>query len=541
MIRLLRGITWLVLAGTAYFFARALGLVGRQPEALNDRIRVAEEPEARDATRESPSAATTGAPQQKSPGDSTAIAPSSETARAPEAFAPPPGTSDRTAQAPTPKSTAASGERLAGSGKSAVSTRSPGQAAPVAKGRSRRRWGRVAAVGTGVAVLAVLGSFLVLGGTFDSSTQTGSGDAFLSAAAPAPPPASTWPQYGLDRQRTRAVLESDIAPPFERQWSFDAGSLLEFPPVIDRGALFVGTNQGLAVSLDTETGEERWITKLGGRMASSPAVAGNVVLFATLKGDLVALRRQDGAQAWRLPLGAPSESSPLVVDGTVFLGTLAGRVLSIDLATRKINWEAQAAGDVKSSLAVAGDNVVVGDYGGRVTAWGIDDGALAWQTESPGTLLRGAGRFYAGPAVAYGLVFVGNINGRVVALSARTGEIAWVRVLDDFVYSSAAIADEDVFVGSYDEGLYSLDAATGEINWRFDAGERISGSPTVIGDLVYASTIAREPSEGRTFAVDRETGKEVWFHPDGRYSPAVSRDDLLIITGVRTLYGFRPR
>ena len=116
-----------------------------------------------------------------------------------------------------------------------------------------------------------------------------------------------------------------------------------------------------------------------------------------------------------------------------------------------------------------------------------------------------------------------------------------MRVLDDFVYSSAAIAEESVFVGSYDEGLYSLDAATGRVNWRHDAGERISGSPTLIGDLVYASTIAHVPREGRTFALDRETGEEVWSHPDGRYSPAVSSDDLLIITGVRALYGFRPR
>lgn len=480
MIRLLRGVAWVALTATALALARALDLF-RRPRAES-----AEHP-------------------PPAPG------------RRPE---------------PTRAGVASPGSRGAGP---------PADPAAVTARPRRRRYLIAIALGLLLALVSIL-ALLATRGAFDSGTVEGSGDAFLAAAAPPAADTSSWTQYGLDQGRTRSVPASDIAPPFDALWDYDAGSLLEFPPVIDEdGALYVGTNRGLAISLDTGTGEERWRVRLGGRMASSPAIVDGLVLFATLGGDLMALRSDDGSQAWSIPLGAPSESSPLVVDDSVFVATLAGRVLSIDLATREINWEARAAGDVKAGLAVAGETVVVGDYAGKVSAWDIDDGTLAWRRESPGTLLRGAGRFYAGPAVAYGQVFIGNINGRVVALSARTGEIAWVRVFDEFVYSSASIAEESVFVGSYDHGLYSLDAETGRVNWRYDAGERISGSPTVIGDLVYASTIAREPSEGRTFALDRETGEEVWSHPDGRYSPAVSHDDLLIITGVRTLYGFRPR
>ncbi len=135
----------------------------------------------------------------------------------------------------------------------------------------------------------------------------------------------------------------------------------------------------------------------------------------------------------------------------------------------------------------------MGDYAGRVTAFRMADGTRAWSTVSPGDRLRGAGRFYAGPAVAYGRVFIGNINGRVIALDRDTGEIAWVRDLGDFVYSSAAVADGLVYVGSYDRRLYALDAVSGRVRWSVDAGERISGSPSVIGRIVYASTIARTP------------------------------------------------
>jgi outer membrane protein assembly factor BamB len=230
-----------------------------------------------------------------------------------------------------------------------------------------------------------------------------------------------------------------------------------------------------------------------------------------------------------------------VVDGSAFIGTLSGRVLRLDALTGGVRWSAPAGGDVKASLALSGPNVVVGDYAGRITAFRRSDGRVAWQRTSPGERLQGAGRFYGGPAVAYGRVYIGNINGRVVALDADTGEIAWVRVLGDFVYSSPAVADRLIYVGSYDQNLYALDAVTGRVRWSFDAGERISGSASVVGDVVYVSTLARTPSEGRTFGLDARTGERLLTFPDGRYSPAVGIDGLLVMTGVRTLYGLVPR
>ena len=63
----------------------------------------------------------------------------------------------------------------------------------------------------------------------------------------------------------------------------------------------------------------------------------------------------------------------------------------------------------------------------------------------------------------------------------------------------------------------------------------------MIGDLVYVSTLARDPADGRTFALDTATGRRVLTFPDGRYSPAVAIRGLLVLTGVHTLYALTPR
>jgi hypothetical protein len=57
---------------------------------------------------------------------------------------------------------------------------------------------------------------------------------------------------------------------------------------------------------------------------------------------------------------------------------------------------------------------------------------------------------------------------------------------------------------------------------------------------VWFSTIARTPRDGRTFALNAKTGRRVFTFPDGRYTPAVGIDGMLVITGVRTLYGMKP-
>ena len=64
---------------------------------------------------------------------------------------------------------------------------------------------------------------------------------------------------------------------------------------------------------------------------------------------------------------------------------------------------------------------------------------------------------------------------------------------------------------------------------------------SVIGDVVYFSTLAKVPAQGRTFGLDARTGRRVLTFPDGRYSPAVGIDGLIVMTGVRTLYGLVPR
>jgi outer membrane protein assembly factor BamB len=105
------------------------------------------------------------------------------------------------------------------------------------------------------------------------------------------------------------------------------------------------------------------------------------------------------------------------------------------------------------------------------------------------------------------------------------------------VYSSPAAWNGLVFVGSYSKRFYALDGATGDERWSFPAKGQISGSATVIGNVVYFATL----KPARTYALSARGGKLLWTYPDGEYTPVVAEPGRLFLIGSYRLYGMVPR
>ena len=360
------------------------------------------------------------------------------------------------------------------------------------------------------------------------------------------PPALRWPTWGLGAARTRVVPDQfSVRPPFRQVWMVRGRSLMEFPPVIAAGQLFVGTNKGRFMAIEAESGKINWEKDFGLCIAASPAVADELVYVALMDpwpcrnhdesapGYIVALDPDTGAERWRFEAGV-TETSPLVVDGTLYFGSWDRRIYALDAETGEERWSYATGDQVKSAIALRGDTVYAGSYDGRMYALDAETGEERWATSGRSGLF-GSGRFYSTPALAYGRVYVGNIDGRVYAFGAESGDVIWSRTTGGFVYSSPAIFNETVYVGSYDGNLYAFDAVTGDTRWAFAAGGAISGSPTVMGGLVYFSTL-----EGKTFAVDAGNGERVWSFDDGEYSPLVTDGRRAYIVGLARLYAFEP-
>ena len=120
-------------------------------------------------------------------------------------------------------------------------------------------------------------------------------------------------------------------------------------------------------------------------------------------------------------------------------------------------------------------------------------------------------RITADPVVGQGRVFTLDAGATVTA-TATSGGTLWSRDLtpsgdrsDQATGGGVALADGTLYVSTSFGLLSALDAATGEIRWQQKLEATGSGTPTVLGDLVYLV------SGGDTaWAIETATGRVRW-------------------------------
>ncbi len=356
-----------------------------------------------------------------------------------------------------------------------------------------------------------------------------------------------WPTFGFDARRLR-YLPSPLRPPFRVEWTFRAKHLLEFPPAVAYGRVYIANNPGTLFAVSAKTGRLGWHFSSGRCTAASPAVADGIVYETFLNrepcnqragtpgidGEVVALDARKGKVRWRHRIG-PSESSPLVAGGLVYVGDWNGYVYALRAKTGREVWRFRADGEVKGALALSGKRLYVGSYDHHLYALAAKTGRLIWRGSAQDRF-GSRGTFYSTPTAAYGRVYIGSTDGKVYSFGASSGELRWSQSTGGYVYASPAVWNRRILIGSYSGRFYSLDAATGDVQWEFRADGPISGSATVLGKIVYFSTL-----KGRTYGLDARTGKQVWSFPDGKYSPLVAGPERVYLVGYTKLYGMVPK
>jgi outer membrane protein assembly factor BamB len=356
-----------------------------------------------------------------------------------------------------------------------------------------------------------------------------------------------WPLYGHDLQRTRYLPAKGLNPPLRSsQWSFQAGKLLEFQPIVVKNRLYFMDKDGNFYALSTDKGRVQWKRKIGTLNASAPAYSDGRLYAVSLEPhQVVALRpNPHGSEVlWRRPLPGRSESSPLVHRGRVILGCESGDIFALDEKTGKIEWTVSTAGPVKGGLAYSDGTVFAGNYAGEIYAIDASSGNVRWTAHTQGGgLLRGGG-VYSTPAVAWGRVYLGSLDGRIYSFVEKTGELAWSHSTGAEVYPSPAVADTPhspptVYAGSQDKRFYALDARTGELRWEHPVGGIVLGSSSVVGETVYVSMIG--PNIG-TFGYKVRNGRKVFEHEQGEYNPVISDGKKIYLTGYSTIRAFKPQ
>jgi outer membrane protein assembly factor BamB len=366
-----------------------------------------------------------------------------------------------------------------------------------------------------------------------------------------------WPRYGFDAARTRLFTGAKgLEPPLRIGWRFQNSALLEFPPVIYQNTLYLIDDSGSAKAINKLNGHLLWQRKVGTLAAGSPAIGVHErLVFVPLlsvnanagqnpgNGRLLALSMKTGRVVWTHIVPAGTESSPLAWGRTVYFGDQSGTMYALRARDGHVEWTYHASGAIKGGPALSNGIIYFGDYAGRAYALNAGSGHQIWAVSTNGAHFGfGSGNFYSTPAVAFGRVYMGNTDGRVYSFAARTGQLAWATGTAAYIYASAAVADTPglgptVYLGSYDGNFYAFNAQSGAVRWTHNAGGKISGSGTIVGNVIYFSDLGSKTTEG----LNTRTGAQVFSFSDGAFNPVIADFGAIYLAGYTRLYQILPK
>jgi eukaryotic-like serine/threonine-protein kinase len=200
------------------------------------------------------------------------------------------------------------------------------------------------------------------------------------------------------------------------------------------------------------------------------------------------------------------------------------------------------------SPAMVVDGVVYVRNGDRLLALDANSGAKRWEFSVEAI----EPRVVPGLAVAEGLVFAGSVNGDFFAIDAATGVQRWVFATGQTFPTSPAtsplVVDGTVYFstgqgGSADDTLYALDIDTGRQIWSFPIHGASYTSPAYDKGVLYVAGGFGESPQASVYAVDASTGVERWkFETDAVMfaTPTVAEGTVFVedISGV--LYALDP-
>ncbi len=253
-----------------------------------------------------------------------------------------------------------------------------------------------------------------------------------------------------------------------RAWFTQVGSPAATGPIrhvtLDRGTLFVQTQDGMVTALDAETGRTLWSTQVGPRNHTCTEPAANEDFVTVVNGSvLFVLDRASGRLQWQKQLSGSPGAGPALSRTHVFVPMTSGLMEAYDVekGSKQKPWNYKSFGRVLVRPMITGQTV-------------------SWTTEK-------------------GYLYVADPEGLGIRYRLETR---------DAIHSRPGYWTPNLYACSSDGYVYAVDEASGRINWKFAIGDAIFSSPLAIDGKVF---VVSELSG--MYCLDGKTASQLWVAP----------------------------
>lgn len=276
-----------------------------------------------------------------------------------------------------------------------------------------------------------------------------------------------------------------------QRWSVDFGAIHGVhPPTYAAGTVYLTTSghqDSFLYAFDAQTGTQRFRSSYGNQWSRyfAPVVIGSRVFMAGGGGDgMYSFDAIDGTEKWFAATNQYDQWTPAVSNGVVYAytGEYSPKVIAVDAVSGAGLFEIPDPGfswngwSMNIAPVLGGSNDLLATQAGRLVSFDLSTRKIRWQMTDG---------FGGTVAVAGGVIYVVNA-GRLEARGESDGNLLW--------------------------------------SW-------LPTNATLRPTVVVTKNLAFATSDGRTYAVDLGSRREVWSYPAaGHLTP--STQGLLFIAGV---------
>jgi outer membrane protein assembly factor BamB len=219
------------------------------------------------------------------------------------------------------------------------------------------------------------------------------------------------------------------------------------------------------------------------------------------------------------------EGAPVVVDGVAYLASADKHLYAVELASGKEKWKVKL-GPMRAGAAVQGGRVYVGDLEGKVYAVEAATGKRVWTYESD-----------VGGEIASGCNFHGDnilvaAQGMPLTCLDKDGKAVWKFEIDGGSNGSPTVSGDMVFASGCDSAFHAIDAKTGKELWSVPITGQAAATSATAGDFATVGTVTNQ-----VIGFDLKAKAKLWeFEPAVKSQPFYSSaavTDKLVVTASR--------
>ncbi len=339
--------------------------------------------------------------------------------------------------------------------------------------------------------------------------------------------------------------------------SADKGATKKAPllsvPVIDKQIAYMQDRTGAVYAFDLKTKDLLFKTPLNPLENASYddmngiglAIKGPYLFALTGFGSVFAVDKTKGDILWRHDLQIPLRTAPSVAGNILFVQTINNKLLALDTADGHQIWsydisseETVLAGGAVPAYDQKNEIVVTAFSNGELQAFDAKLGYPLWSNNLINTNFSSSAfinAVKASPVIEDSIVYAVGNNNRTMAVSLSSGDILWDQPIGGV--NTPLVSFNTLFLISNSGTLFALDKDTGKEMWSTEILADFKPSERreiyLSGPLMINSKLLVTASNGLVYAFDPKNGlKTGSFNINEKlpFGPVVADKKLIFLT-----------